>query len=522
MEQVDLHGHLLSEAFEHVLGHSEPGTMAFVRCLTPDVVKLLAADESFAPSGWRVLRVADAEHSDGRTVTADHAVEIREAKDGAVLLLVDTERAGAGMDGIYSAAREVDEATLFHEARRLAGRRITRDLSAASRRFADRAIARARGRAGRYTLSRWAEFDFLCRIAEARNPPGAYLHLLDLWPIRESEDFDGAENLNISRIFVDRLLGPATASLPPAARIEAIRLDSNSEREFGDLLERFLHSVDTKPLRTALEELSKNDALWIGNLRIEPPAHSIQSIELTRWRNRNGTIARWSGLIEDGDSGEPPALVMKPDAAQSGRFSTLEVRWKVEPPHLEKNAVEYRVIVQTDRGEELTSREVSHSARTTGEKVRFTDDDFSLLDEDALLSAKVSVDVVGNAEIERRETEEFAIRFGEPPEKDAGGGGRHESPDFERRTRRTRKPRKRLDYYGVSVLFDCRRFQRLCLATNASRAGQTKELSRLPSVINRGGREAVGRSGRRDRPVDGQGKRFWQSRRRCRVRAIRE
>ena len=420
MKQAGLHGQLLSKTFELVLGSSETGTMAFVRCLTPDVVELLAADESFAPSGWQVLRVADAEHSEGRTVTADHAVEIREAKDGAVLLLVDTERAGAGMDGIYSAAREVDETTLFHEAQRLAGSRITRDLSSASRGFAEQAIRLARG--GRYTVSRWAEFDFLCRIAVARKPPGAYLHLLGLWPICESEDFDAAEYLSISRIFIDRLLGPATASLPPTARIEALRLDSGSEHEIGSL-ERFLHDVDTKPLRTALDELSKNEALWIGNLRIEPPAHSIQSIELTSWRNRNGTIARWSGLIEDGDTGEPPALVLIPDAAQSGRFSILEVRWKVEPPHLEKNAVEYRVTVQTDQGEELTSREVSHSARKSGEKVRFTDDDFSLLDEDALLSAKVSVDVVGNAEIERQESEEFVIRFGEPPEKETSGVG---------------------------------------------------------------------------------------------------
>ena len=421
MEQADLHGQLLSGAFEHMLGYSEPGTMAFVRCLTPDVVELLAADASFSPSGWRVLRVADTENCERRTITADHAVEIREAKDGAVVLLVDTERAGAGMDGIYSAAREVEEATLFHEARRLAGSRITRNLSSASRRFADQAIRRARG-GGRYTISRWAEFDFLCRIAMARKPAGAYLHLLGLWPIRETEAFDPAEDLNVSRIFVDRLLGPATASLPPAARIETIRLDPGSEREIGSL-ERFLHAVDTKPLRIALEHLSKNEALWIGNLRIEPPAHSIRSIELTSWRNRNGTIARWSGLIEDGDTGEPPALVLKPDAAQSGRFSTLEVRWKVEPPHLEKNAVEYRVIVQTDQGEELTSREVAHSARKSGEKVRFTDDDFSLLDEDALLSAKVSVNVVGNAEIERRESEEFVVRFGEPPEKVTGGVG---------------------------------------------------------------------------------------------------
>ena len=133
----------------------------------------------------------------------------------------------------------------------------------------------------------------------ARKPPGAYLYLLGLWPIREEKTLTLQKTLNNSRIFVDRLLGPATASLPPTARIEAIRLDSGSEQEIGNLV-RFLHTVDTKPFRIALEELSKNEALWIGNLRVMPPAHSIQSIDLTSWRNRNGTIARWSGLIEDG------------------------------------------------------------------------------------------------------------------------------------------------------------------------------------------------------------------------------
>ena len=420
MDWTDLHGRLLAESFDKVLGASQPGAMAFVRCLTPDVVEALVADESFSPSGWRVLRVAGEEHMEERTVAADRAVEMREAKGDAVLLLVDTERAGAGMDGIYSAAREVDEATVFDEARRLAGSEITRRLSSASRRYAEQAIKKARGHGGRYAVSRWTEFDFLCRVATGDKPPGAYLHLLGLWPIREAENSEASDDLNASRMFVDRLLGPAAASLAPAARLEAIRLERASET--GDL-ERFLHSVDTKPLRVALERLAENENLWIGNLRTEPPAQSIQGIELSSWRNRSGTIAKWSGLVEGGDENEPPALILDPDADQNGRFSTLEVRWKVDPPHLEKNAAEYRVIVQTDQGEDLAAREVPHWARKGGEKCRFSDDDFSFLDEDALLSAKVAIEAIGNAAIERQESEEFVIRFGEPPEQETGGVG---------------------------------------------------------------------------------------------------
>ena len=96
---------------------------------------------------------------------------------------------------------------------------------------------------------------------------------------------------------------------------------------------------------------------------------------------------------------------------------------EVEPPDLEKNAVEYRVVIQTDQGEELSSREVHTPRERVERRFGFTDDDFALLDEDALLSAKVSIDVVGNNEIEGRESEEFVIRFGEPPEKETGGVG---------------------------------------------------------------------------------------------------
>ena len=420
MKWTNFHGRLLAEAFESVLGVLQPGAMAFVRCLTPDVIESLGADLSFAPSGWQVLRVADKDHVEKRTITADRAVEIRESKSDSVLLLVDTERAGAGMDGIYSAAREVDEVTLFQKAQRLAGREITRQLSGEVRRYAEQAIKKARGTRSSYAVSRWTEFDFLCHIAAGDKTPGAYLHLLGLWPILDSENSDPKDDLNTARMFVDRLLGTAGASLAPSARIEAIRLDGSSERESGKL-ERFLHFVDTKPLLAALERLAGKEELWIGSLRTERPAQSIQGIDLTSWRNRNGTIARWSGLIEDTEG--PPALVLRTDAAQSGRFSTLEIRWKADPGDVEKNAAEYRVILQTDMDEELAVREVAHSARKGGEKCRFSNDDFSLLGEDALLSAKVVVEVVGNDAIKRQESEEFVIRFGEPPEQEIGGVG---------------------------------------------------------------------------------------------------
>ena len=315
VEWTPFHGCLFAQALERVLGTPQPGAMAFLRCLTPDVIAALGADPSFAPTGWQVLRVADQTQTEKRTITADQAVERRESKGDASLLLIDTERAGAGMDGIYSASREVDEATLFREAQRLAGNAITQRHSAADRRYAEQAVRRARGHGGTYGVSRRMELDFLCRVAAGDRSPGAYLHLLGLWPVLDAEDSGATDALNTSRMFVERLLGVAGSSLPPVARIEALRLDRSSEREAGDL-ERFLHTADTRPLLAALEQLAEKEHLWVGALRTERPADSIRGVELILWRNRNGAIAKWSGLIEEGEDEDPPTLVPQTGCGQ--------------------------------------------------------------------------------------------------------------------------------------------------------------------------------------------------------------
>jgi DNA polymerase III delta prime subunit len=426
MEWTKLHGQILGQAFKKALGQAEPGAMAFVRCLTPDVVTKLAEDDDFCVQNWRVQRVADSDDVDLRTITADRAVEMREAKGDATLLLVDTHLAGAGMDGIYSASREVDEASLFKEAQRLAGVKVTRQLSSAHRQYAERAIRKAQGFGSQYSVSPWIAFDFLCRIAAYKRHPGAYLHLLGLWLVTESADLDEGA-LDESRRFVDHLLGTAASGLTVSARIESLRLAESPDEQRRDL-EVFLHTAETRPLLSALAKLADKKHLWVGELQIES-AHDIQAIELMSWRNRNGSIAKWSGLepevkslVEESDQ-QLPVLILKPEATSAADYSRLEIRWKARPGNLLKNAVDYRVAVVAGADEELAVRDVSHSAKRE-EKCWFSNDDFSMLNEDSLVSAKVVVSVVGNDKIESQESEEFIIRFGEPPERSAGGAGR--------------------------------------------------------------------------------------------------
>ena len=426
MEWTKLHGQVLGRAFDKVLGRAEPGAMAFIRCLTPDVVAMLAADDNFCVQNWQVQRVADSDDADLRTITADRAVEMREAKGSATLLLVDTHLAGAGMDGIYSASREVDEASLFKEARGLAGAEVTHRLSSAHRHYAERAISKAEGFGSQYSVSPWTAFDFICRVAAHKRHPGAYLYLLGLWLVSDSAGLDEGA-LDDSRRFVDHLLGTAASGLTIPARIESLRLAATDEQR-GDLAV-FLHTAETQPLLSALAELADKQQLWVGALQIES-AHDIQDIELVSWRNRNGSIAKWSGLIEEPDTlfgegadAKPPVLILNPEVTSAADYSNLEIRWKARPGNLLKNAVDYRVAVVAGADEELAVRDVSHSAKRE-EKCRFSNDDFSMLNEDSRISAKVVVSVVGSDAVGPQESEEFIIRFGDPPERTAGGAGR--------------------------------------------------------------------------------------------------
>jgi DNA phosphorothioation-dependent restriction protein DptH len=258
-------------------------------------------------------------------------------------------------------------------------------------------------------------------VAERRHP-GELLFLLGLWPVKQDDELDFDEGLNVSRLFVDRLLGTAVAGLTPAQRIEALKLLNPSKEQTTDL-ERFLRSAATKPLLPALTELADKTHLWVNDLLVEGSSRIIQSIELVPWRTNTGRVAKWSGLIDGADTEDPPVLVLNADADKTGDYSKLEVRWRTRPDNLAKGAVEYRVVIVTDMDEELASREVPHVGKKE-EKCRFTNDDFSMLSDDALIGAKVAVSVIGSDTVDLQESEEFTIRFGKPPEHEPPGVGK--------------------------------------------------------------------------------------------------
>ena len=413
-------GRLLARAFAGVLGKARGGSVAFVRCLSPEAVERLARDPSFQPDGWRVHRIADEEDGEARTIPADQAVEAREGKGGALLFLVDTELAGAGMDGIFSAGREVREQELFRTAHKVALAAITARHDAGIRRYALAAIRPTR--AGAFSISPASRFEFLCRVLDGDGLPGAHLALLGLWPVLDSLTPDFQEALSRAEEFAAQLLGAAGSGLPPGERVEALQLDPDLDEERKELL-RYLTEVDILPARDALDRLEGRRDLWIGRLRIKAPT-KIHGVELIPWRNRNGSLAKWSGLTPGPAPEDPPELVLPRDRGQDDAGFALEVRWMVDPPRLPKGAAEYRISVWSDQDEPLLKKRVRHRALRSGEKLRFTREEFDELPEDAVLSAAVRLEVAGSRpEIKSRDSEEFQIRFGEKPEPSAAGAG---------------------------------------------------------------------------------------------------
>jgi hypothetical protein len=425
MHWTDLHGSFMKQAFEKVLGSNPArGSVAFVRCLTPDVVAKLAADDSFAPQGWKVYRVAGEHAAEQRSITADRAVELREAKEAPILLLVDTEEAGAGMDGIYSAAQEVAEADLFKSARRLAETEIGKRLSKTTQQYAEDAIKVARRQGKRYSISLWTEFDYLVRIVAERRDPGELLDLLGLWPVDPDETVKTADALRVSQIFVERLLAAPSPSLTPAQRVASLQLLNPSDLQKNDL-ERMVRSTATQPLLRALKQLAGQRHLWVNQLRLASDAATLQSLQLVPWRSSNGKLVKWSGLEKGEAEGEdgmvPPVFYLSPNKHKEA--AKLGVRWKVLPNNLAKGAAEYHVAILTDHDEEIARREVVHTGKSE-EQCQFTADDFEELNEDAIISAKVAISVQGREAVEPQKSEEFTIRFGTATARGSGGLGK--------------------------------------------------------------------------------------------------
>jgi hypothetical protein len=332
---------------------------------------------------------------------ADQAVEIREDKGCATMLLIDVSTAGAGMDGIYNAAREITEEALFGEAVRLSEKELKRDV----REFAREAVRRAKRVGGRRNfLGHRQEFDFYGALAAAPDEAGRALTRLGLWPVAGLID-EAARLLPQAGLMVEKLLVPPATTQAPAVRVATLVLEEGSGEE-KNALEDLLRRAGALPRLDVLALAAKNEKLWLGNLQPAFLTNKLAGIELVAWHPPKGGILKWSGLTQLTEE-ELPQFVID----RNNPKCRLEVRWRVKPDHLPKGAASFEVRVLA--GEEvLASRQFEHSGQSELKAI-FTAEDFDELEDSARMEACIEVTAPANAEVQPQKTEDFIVLFGE-------------------------------------------------------------------------------------------------------------
>jgi DNA phosphorothioation-dependent restriction protein DptH len=406
---------VLRDAFNALLGAAQPGAMAFVRCLPEDAVLALAADPAFRLDGWQIAAVTSEPDPQARRITAGQAVEWREAKSDPTLLLVDPQDSGPGMDGIYSASREIGESELFRQAVELARQRLPHRR----KRFALEALRKAGWQKRRRPLAPWAALRYLCLACDDDAALGGALTNIGFWPVAVGDNPDHAD-LEHSGLLVERLLPVHGTRILPEQRVESLSLDAG-QREGAQHLVQTLSRMEGAQRSEVLEAIGGEPGLWLNRLRPGIFDRSrLQSISIRSWRQQNGKLYRWSGLSMATDGG----LELRLPIAADGEVGSakLDVRWTVEPEMLTPGAATYQVVVHAG-GDVLAERTLEHKGRRE-QKVIFSQDDFDELDEHARFQAQVRVSAVGD-DCEPAESEVFVLCFGEPAAgKTAGSAGK--------------------------------------------------------------------------------------------------
>ena len=280
----------LAKALRELAGPPDPGNIAFLRCIPAELIVPLVTHTNFRVTGWQVFAVAGEGGATPRTITADKAVEIRESKDMATLLIVDVTSAGAGMDGIYSASKEISEHELFKKAISNARKALPKPIVD----VAKETVSRAKKLGQRHSVSHWQEFTFYSLCAEKPDNIGVAMATLGLWPTMFEQEPD-IRDISKSALMVEKMLLPPASSKTPSARITALMLRGDTEAQRA-ALEKVLRDTGGQPLSDVLAKVATQPDIWLNNLTPSFATDRLSRIELVPWRNRSGGITARSDM----------------------------------------------------------------------------------------------------------------------------------------------------------------------------------------------------------------------------------
>jgi DNA phosphorothioation-dependent restriction protein DptH len=400
MTVTDNQAKYLARALTEIAGPGGLGDISFVRCIPNDLIATLVSHPVFRVPGWQVFAVTGESQNAAKTITADEAVEIREDKGPATLLIVDVSTAGAGMDGIYSAAKEISERELFKKAINHALRDSTKPIAE----LAKEAVARAKKLGQRHTVSPWREFAFYSKCAEKPTNIGIAIADLGLWPTVFFGPQPDIGEISKSALLVERLLLSPASAKTPSARVTALILQGETQAQRA-ALEKVLREAGGKALTEVLAEVASQPDIWLNNIKPSFATDKLTKIELVSWRNRSDKLTAWSGLhLPKGE--DLPHLILDPGDDSSG----LAVRWNPVPDALAKGSVNYEVTVVA-ASDVLATKNIDHGDRIP-QKTFFSPEDFEELDESAKFQARVVVRAVDAPDVQAAESEDFIIVFG--------------------------------------------------------------------------------------------------------------
>lgn len=391
--------HLL-KALNGLLGAPQQGTVAYTRCLSGEEIDVLLKRAQGQLDGWQVVGVGA--RPDADWITGDKAVEIREDKGGACCLLVLPSEAGAGMDGIYNAAREISEKDLFTRAVQHALSALDRNTAT----FGSDAIKRAQ-RVGskRRKITGRQQLAFYDQLASLDEPGGA-LPILGLWPVAGSAD-EAGQKLAHSSVMVDRLLQPGSAAQTPGMRVASLSLGQEYYVEAKGL-EESLRRCAGKSLEEAVQEVSADQSLWLGNLKPAFLDGKLEKLVLVPWCSA-GTRKpqKWSGLTPGSAEGGEDSLPQ----FRINEDCKLTVKWRVSPETLPPGAATYEVQILV--GEEvITSETVVHRGKAEL-KVVFDKDHFEEVEEGTRQEVIIRISTPSVPGIEPLRTDDFLLCHGE-------------------------------------------------------------------------------------------------------------
>jgi DNA phosphorothioation-dependent restriction protein DptH len=392
--------HLL-KALAELLGPPQQGSMAYTRCLSNEEIGHFLEATGGLVEGWRIAGVG-AETQDG-WITGDKAVELREDKGQATCLLILPSEAGAGMDGIYNAAREISERELYsravhHSRERLNG--DTADFGKEAVKRAQRIGSKRRNVTGRQSLA------FHSALATDVDHPGAALPILGLWPVAGSAD-EAIGRLTHSSVMVDRLFQSGNSAQSPGMRVASLSL-GDERADDAKAIEASLRRCTGMPLEDSVREVASEEAFWLGNLRPAFLEGKLERMDLVPWRSL-GTqkIHKWSGLVggsTEEDKDALPQFRINDDAK-------LTVKWRVTPETLPQGSATYEV--QMLVGEEIIASETVVHRGKSELKVVFDKDHFEDVEEGSRQEVRLKISTPGVEGIAPLETEDFLLCHGE-------------------------------------------------------------------------------------------------------------